>query len=328
METGNDVILSLKNFSAGFFKDGELLTAVDDVSFNLSRGKTLGIVGESGCGKSVTALSVMRLLPVPSGRYISGEILFRNMNLLSLSPIEMHEVRGNSISMIFQEPMTALNPVHKIGRQISEVYELHKNSLTENEKKDGIQELLKRTGISDPLRIIDQYPHQLSGGMRQRIMIAIALVCKPEILIADEPTTALDVTIQAQILDLIRGLQSDYGMSVIFITHDMGVIANLCDDVVVMYAGRIAEKSSVTELFNNPLHPYTRGLLDSIPRFEYPRKTKLRSIEGIVPAISDYPHGCRFRDRCSFAFSRCSEKNPGETIINPEHSVNCFRYGG
>lgn len=327
MEIRNDVILSLENFSAGFFKDGNTLTAVDSINFNLRQGQTLGIVGESGCGKSVTALSIMRLLPVPSGRYISGEIMFRGKNLLSLRPDEMRTIRGNSIAMIFQEPMTALNPVYKIGKQISEVFELHRNTLTKKEMENETLSILRKTGISDPARIMEQYPHQLSGGMRQRVMIAIALVCKPDILIADEPTTALDVTIQAQILDLIRKLQSDSGMSVIFITHDLGVIASLCDDVVVMYAGKIAEKASARELFSNPLHPYTKGLLDSIPRFDYPRKTKLKSIEGMVPSLSDYHGGCRFYNRCSLAFDPCPKKHPGDIIINPEHNVNCFRYG-
>ena len=327
MDSPKDVVLSLKNFSAGFFKDGKFSEAVDGVSFDLKKSQTLGIVGESGCGKSVTALSIMRLLPVPAGRYTGGEILFMGRNLLSLEPDKMRTIRGNSISMIFQEPMTALNPVYKTGKQISEVFELHRKDLSKLEMEDQTLSILKKTGISDPARIMNQYPHQLSGGMRQRVMIAIALVCKPDILIADEPTTALDVTIQAQILDLIRELQAESGMSVIFITHDLGVIAALCDDVVVMYAGRIAEKASVSELFSNPLHPYTVGLLDSIPRFEYPRKTRLKSIEGMVPSLADYPEGCRFHDRCSHAFAPCSGKHPCEIIINPEHKVNCFRYG-
>jgi oligopeptide/dipeptide ABC transporter ATP-binding protein len=328
MDSPEETVLSLDNFSAGFLKDGKIISAVDSVSFDVKHGRTLGIVGESGCGKSVTALSIMRLLPVPSGKYTGGEILFRGTDLLSLSPEEMRNIRGNSISMIFQEPMTALNPVYKIGRQISEVFELHRKDLSKQEIEDKTLTLLNRTGISDPRRIMDQYPHQLSGGMRQRVMIAIALVCGPEILIADEPTTALDVTIQAQILDLIKELQAASGMSVIFITHDLGVIAGLCDDVVVMYAGRVAEKASVRELFSNPLHPYTKGLLDSIPRFEYPRKTKLNSIEGMVPSLADYPAGCRFHNRCPQAFYPCQGKHPAETVINSSHKVNCYRYGG
>ena len=328
MDSGTEIILSVKDFSAGFIKDGELYTAVDRISFDLKKGETLGIVGESGCGKSVTALSIMKLLPVPSGKYIGGEINFRGKNLLTHSPEEMAVIRGNSIAMIFQEPMTALNPVKKIGKQIGEVFELHRKDLKKKEREKETLSLLEKVGISDPLQRMNEYPHQLSGGMRQRVMIAIALACKPDILIADEPTTALDVTIQAQILDLIKELQRESGMSVIFITHDLGVIAELCDDVVVMYAGRVAEKSPVKKLFSQPLHPYTSGLLDSIPKFEYKRKTRLKSIEGMVPSITDYPAGCRFRNRCTFAFEPCSEKHPGEIEIGENHKVNCFKYGG
>jgi len=328
MNSGSDIILKVRNFSAGFLKEGELYPAVDRISFDLKKGKTLGIVGESGCGKSVTALSIMRLLPVPSGKYISGEIMYRDKNLLTLAPEEMRLIRGNSIAMIFQEPMTALNPVKKIGKQISEVFELHRKELKKIEMERETLSLLEKVGIPDPFQRMNEYPHQLSGGMRQRVMIAIALACKPDILIADEPTTALDVTIQAQILDLIKELQRESGMSVIFITHDLGVIAQLCDDVVVMYAGRVAEKASADTLFAMPMHPYTAGLLDSIPKFEYKRKTRLKSIEGMVPSITDYPAGCRFRNRCTFAFEPCSERHPGEFEIEENHKVNCYKYGG
>ncbi len=328
MDSGTDIILKVKNFSAGFLKDGEVYSAVDGVSFDLKKGETLGIVGESGCGKSVTALSIMRLLPVPAGKYTGGEILFRDKNLLSLEPEEMRTIRGNSIAMIFQEPMTALNPVQKIGKQISEVFELHRKDLKKSERARETLSLLEKVGISDPLQRMNEYPHQLSGGMRQRVMIAIALACKPEILIADEPTTALDVTIQAQILDLIKELQRESGMAVIFITHDLGVISELCDNVVVMYAGRVAEKAPVARLFKSPMHPYTSGLLDSIPKFEYKRKTRLKSIEGMVPSISDYENGCRFKNRCTFAFEPCSAKHPDESVIEKDHRVNCYRYGG
>lgn len=328
MESGNDIILSVKNFSAGFLKDGNVYPAVDRISFDLKKGETLGIVGESGCGKSVTALSIMRLLPVPSGKYIEGEILFRDKNLLSMKPEEMRTIRGNSIAMIFQEPMTALNPVKKIGKQISEVFELHRKDLKRNAMERETLSLLEKVGIPDPRQRMNEYPHQLSGGMRQRIMIAIALTCKPDILIADEPTTALDVTIQAQILDLIKELQRESGMSVIFITHDLGVIAEICDDVVVMYAGRVAEKASVEKLFTGPAHPYTSGLLDSIPKFEYKRKTRLKSIEGMVPSITDYPEGCRFRNRCAYAFGPCPVKHPDESAIEKDHIVHCYKYGG
>ncbi len=328
MDSGTDIILKVKNFSAGFVKDGEVYSAVDKISFDLRKGETLGIVGESGCGKSVTALSIMKLLPVPSGKYIGGEILFRDKNILDLSPAEMRGIRGDSIAMIFQEPMTALNPVKKIGKQISEVFELHRKDLSRKEMENETLSLLRKVGISDPEQRMNEYPHQLSGGMRQRVMIAIALACKPSILIADEPTTALDVTIQAQILDLIKELQRESGMSVIFITHDLGVISQLCDNVIVMYAGRVAEKASVDELFKNTLHPYTSGLLDSIPKFEYKRKTRLKSIEGMVPSITDYPEGCRFRNRCTFAFEPCALKHPDEFEISENHRVNCYKYGG
>jgi len=328
MDSEPEIILSVNNFSAGFLKDGEVYSAVDKISFDLKKGETLGIVGESGCGKSVTALSIMKLLPVPTGKYIGGEIIFRGKNILAMTPEEMRTIRGNSIAMIFQEPMTALNPVKKIGKQISEVFELHRKDLKRSEMVAETLSLLEKAGISDPAQRINEYPHQLSGGMRQRVMIAIALACKPDILIADEPTTALDVTIQAQILDLIKDLQRESGMSVIFITHDLGVISELCDNVVVMYAGRVAEKAPVDKLFKNPMHPYTSGLLESIPKFEYKRKTRLKSIDGMVPSITDYPKGCRFRNRCTFAFEPCSVKHPDEFEVEKDHKVNCYKYGG
>lgn len=328
MNSGSETILKVRNFSAGFLKDGTIYPAVDKVSFDLLKGETLGIVGESGCGKSVTALSIMKLLPVPSGKYIEGEIFFQDTNILKLKPDEMRAIRGNRIAMIFQEPMTALNPVKKIGKQISEVFELHRRDLKRKEIEKETLSLLEKVGIPDPAQRMNEYPHQLSGGMRQRVMIAIALACKPDILIADEPTTALDVTIQAQILDLIRELQRESGMSVIFITHDLGVIAELCDNVVVMYAGRIAEKAPAERLFSSPKHPYTSGLLDSIPKFEYKRKTRLKSIEGLVPSITDYPEGCRFRNRCASAFEPCGSKHPVEFEIEKDHFVHCYKYGG
>ncbi len=328
MSSSDEIILSLKNFSAGFIREGAEYSAVDGISFDLKKGETLGIVGESGCGKSVTALSIMRLLPVPAGRYIGGEILFNGKDILNMGRDEIRSVRGNSIAMIFQEPMTALNPVKKIGRQIGEVFEIHRREMNRNTIEAETLSLLEKVGIPDPALRINEYPHQLSGGMRQRVMIAIALACSPDILIADEPTTALDVTIQAQILDLIREMQRESGMSVIFITHDLGVIAELCDNVIVMYAGRVAEKAPVQRLFENPAHPYTSGLIESIPKFEYSRKTRLKSIEGMVPSISDYPAGCRFRDRCRYAFDPCAVKHPSEFEIEAGHRVNCFRYGG
>lgn len=326
MSEKNDIILSVRNFSAGFEREGIILRAVDDISFDLTRGETLGVVGESGCGKSVTALSIMRLLPVPSGKYLGGQILFDNRDLLSLSADEMYSIRGNRIAMIFQEPMTALNPVKKIGKQISEVFEIHRSSMSRSEIYKESVELLDRVGISEPAQRMNEYPHQLSGGMRQRVMIAMALACRPDILIADEPTTALDVTIQAQILELIGNLQKEYGMSVIFITHDLGVIANLSDNVVVMYAGKVAEKGGVRDIFRTPSHPYTRGLLGSIPRFSHQRKSRLKSIEGMVPSISEYPEGCRFRERCEYAFEPCRISHPDGHVISSGHIVNCHKF--
>jgi len=328
MTISEEIILSVKDFSAGFERDGEILRAVDNISFDLRKGETLGIVGESGCGKSVTALSIMRLLPVPAGRYLGGSIIFDNRDILALPVEDIYSIRGNRISMIFQEPMTALNPVKKTGKQISEVFEIHRPSMNNADIYRETVSMLEKVGISEPEQRMNEYPHQLSGGMRQRVMIAMALACRPDILIADEPTTALDVTIQAQIIDLISGLQKEYGMSVIFITHDLGVIANLSDNVAVMYAGRFAEKGSAPDIFRNPSHPYTQGLLDSIPRFTHERKSRLKSIEGMVPSISEYPQGCRFRNRCAWAFEPCDTSHPEEYYISEGHTVNCYKYRG
>ena len=322
-----EIILSIESFSAGFRRKTEVLRAIDNISFSLHRGETLGIVGESGCGKSVTALSIMRLLPVPAGEYLSGRILYKGTDILQMNKKELSEIRGSRIAMIFQEPMTALNPVQTAGKQLAEVFHLHKKGMTKNEIYNESVQLLKRVGIPEPEQRLNEYPHQLSGGMRQRVMIAMALACSPDILIADEPTTALDVTIQAQILDLIKSLQAETGMSVIFITHDLGVIAGLCDNVIVMYAGRIAESGSVDSIFNSPLHPYTRGLLDSLPKFEYKRKSRLQSIEGMVPSLADYPEGCRFQNRCRFVFSRCYEKHPEAVYNGDNHIVYCYKSG-
>lgn len=322
-----ETILDIENFSAGFRSGNEVLSAVDNISFNLHKGETLGIVGESGCGKSVTALSIMKLLPVPSGEYLSGRILYNGRDILRMGRKELSDIRGSRIAMIFQEPMTALNPVHSTGKQLAEVFHLHKKHMTRAEIYQESLQLLHRVGIPEPEQRLKEYPHQLSGGMRQRVMIAMALACSPDILIADEPTTALDVTIQAQILDLIKKLQAETGMSVIFITHDLGVIASLCDNVIVMYAGRIAEAGSVESIFKNPMHPYTRGLLDSIPKFEYQRKSRLRSIKGMVPSISDYPRGCRFQNRCSLVIDRCYEKHPEAVNYDNNHQVYCYRSG-
>ncbi len=322
-----DIILEVKNLVSAFQTEQGLLRAVDGVSFILKKNSTLGIVGESGCGKTVTALSIMRLLPKPSGQYLNGHILFKDKDILKLSPDELHNIRGNNISMIFQEPMTALNPVHTIGKQMAETFNLHNPGMSRNDVLNNSIELLKKVGIADPEKKINEYPHQLSGGMRQRVMIAMALSLKPAILIADEPTTALDVTIQAQILELIGELQKESGMSMIFITHNLGVIAQLSDDVAVMYAGRIVERAPVAKLFFEPAHPYTKGLFASIPQLDTVHKSRLSTIEGIVPAINEYPEGCRFQNRCPEVFEKCINEYPGEVFVSDEHYASCFRLG-
>lgn len=324
MNKNNDIILNINDLTTSFNTEAGKINAVEDVSFSLKKGKTLGLVGESGCGKSVTALSILRLLPKPIGNIEKGEIIYKNKNLIELTPDEMHKIRGAHISMIFQEPMTALNPVHKIGKQLEEIFLLHFNDLTNDEIKDRSIELIKKVGIPDPEKRINEYPHQLSGGMRQRVMIAIALACKPDILIADEPTTALDVTIQAQILELIKNLQEETGMSILFITHDLGVIAEVCDDVVVMYAGKLAEVASSKDLFNNPKHPYTQGLLSSIPRLDDKRKIKLNVIKGMVPSLYEISNGCRFQNRCPYAFELCKKTPPPMYYINKDHYASCY----
>ncbi len=290
-------LLEVKNLRVGFQTDHGLLTAVDDVDFSVEEGKTLGIVGESGCGKSVTAMSIMRLLPQPAGKILGGEILYQGRDLTKIPLEEMRKVRGNEIAMIFQEPMTALNPVHRVGRQIIENLTLHQKLSASDAVKRAV-ELMKWVGIPAPDQRINEYPHQLSGGMRQRVMIAMALSCNPRVLIADEPSTALDVTVQAQILDLLKRLQRDTGMAVILITHDLGVVAETCDDVAVMYAGRVAERGPVESIFKQPLHPYTRGLMNCLPRLDHPAKSPLPAIAGMVPSLQEMPVGCRFASRC------------------------------
>jgi len=312
-----EYLLEVENLVTAFDTDAGQVTAVDGVSFGVRKGKTLGIVGESGCGKSVTALSIIRLLPQPMGKIIGGRILFQGKDLAHLSDEEMHKVRGGSIGMIFQEPLTALNPVHRIGKQLSEVILLHEDISKKGAWERSI-ELLKKVGIPSPEIRITEYPHQLSGGMRQRVVIAIALACNPSLIIADEPTTALDVTIQAQILELLKQLQKDLGISVIMITHDLGVIAETCDDVVVMYAGRVAEKASVDHIFNNPQHLYTRGLLESIPRLDSPRKQKLNTIEGYVPGLMELPVGARFASRSPHPKAKDYIKSEAYQTIRPE----------
>lgn len=318
-------LLSVRQLAVGFETDDGLLRAVDNVSFEIAPGRTLGLVGESGCGKSVTALSLMRLLPQPAGKILGGEILFEGRNLLTLPLTEMHRIRGARIGMVFQEPMTALNPVHTIGRQLSEVYRTHED-ISKAEAWRRSVAMLARVGLPSPELRATEYPHHLSGGMRQRVVIAMALACHPRLLIADEPTTALDVTIQAQILDLIKDLQRELGMAVLLITHDLGVIAETCDDVAVMYAGRIAEQAPVAELFARPRHPYTRGLLASIPRLSTLRKTRLPTIEGIVPSLRDLPPGCRFQNRCPYRQDRCAASAPALEPVSPGHAAACFRW--
>lgn len=323
-----DTILEVRDLVTAFDTDAGRVTAVDQVSFSARKGKTLGIVGESGCGKSVTAFSIMRLLPQPMGKILGGEIVFDGTDLVSLPSEEMRKVRGDRIGMVFQEPMSALNPVQRIGKQLTEVYRLHRPDMEPGEMWQAGIEMLRKVGIPSPEIRMGEYPHQLSGGMRQRVVIAIALALKPKLIIADEPTTALDVTIQAQILDLMKSLQEEMGMSIIMITHDLGVIAETCDDVVVMYAGRVAEKGTVEQIFHNPQHLYTKGLLSSIPRLEYERKSTLPTIPGLVPSLREMPVGARFAPRSPhpkveeyMASEEYKTVRPGLIEIEPGHWV-------
>lgn len=318
----SDVLLDVKNLTTSFFTDDGVATAVDDVSFHINRGETLAMVGESGCGKSVTSLSILRLIPSPPGKIVSGQIIFNGEDILAKSTEEMRTIRGNSISMIFQEPMTSLNPVFTCGEQIAEAVELHQK-VSHKEAMERAIEMLRLVGIPNPERRVHEYPHQLSGGMRQRVMIAMALSCNPKLLIADEPTTALDVTIQAQILDLMRRLKKEFGMSILLITHDLGVVAEMAERVVVMYAGVIVEEAAVTDLFESPLHPYTHGLLESIPRLDAERK-RLHVIEGTVPNLLKLPPGCRFAPRCPHAHERCRVAQPPLVPVGPNRSVACW----
>jgi oligopeptide/dipeptide ABC transporter ATP-binding protein len=321
-------VLAVDNLSTWFDTEQGALKAVDEVSFQLDAGDTLGIVGESGCGKTVLSLSIMRLVPTPPGRYVSGRIKLSGVDLLSLSEKEMRKVRGKAISMIFQEPMTSLNPVFRIGAQISETIRLHQGcNRTESHHK--AIEMLRLVGIELPEKRIKDYPHQLSGGMRQRVMIAMALACHPQLMLADEPTTALDVTIQAQILALINALKRDMGTSVILITHDLGVIAENAQQVAIMYAGKFVEYADVKDLFSHPLHPYTEGLLHSIPRIEgyYSRNKRLPIIPGVVPDLSRLPQGCRFHERCPDVMPICRDEEPA--LIGqgfPIRYVRCWKY--
>jgi peptide/nickel transport system ATP-binding protein len=318
-------LLEVDSLITEFDTDEGRVRAVDSISFSVEAGQTVGIVGESGCGKSVTALSIMRLLPQPMGQIAGGELRFQGRDLVNLPLPEMQKIRGNEIGMVFQEPMTALNPVHTIGKQLTEVILLHRDVRADQAIRDGV-EMLARVGIPAPDIRMGEYPHQLSGGMRQRVVIAMALACEPKLLIADEPTTALDVTIQAQILELIKQLQADMGMAVILITHDLGVIAETSNDVVVMYAGRVAEQGSVFDIFDRPSHPYTRGLLASIPRLDTEPKSRLSIIEGMVPGLLDLPQGCRFQNRCPHAQAVCETAAPQIESIAEQHYVACSRW--
>lgn len=317
-------LLTIEDLKIYFHILAGTVRAVDGVSFHIDQGETLGVVGESGCGKSVTAMAVLQLIPMPPGELVGGRTEFEGMDLLCLNSDRIRQVRGNRISMIFQEPMTSLNPVFQIGDQISEVLRLHEG-LSRKEAWNRSIEMLKLVGIPSPERRVTEYPHQLSGGMRQRAMIAMALACSPKLMIADEPTTALDVTIQAQILELINRLQKEKGMSVILITHNLGVIAETARKVAVMYAGRIVEYTEVRPLFASPKHPYTQGLLQSIPRLDehHGRKQRLEAIPGLVPSLLDLPPGCKFSNRCKYVFDRCEEE-PQLIEGDRGHFVRCW----
>jgi oligopeptide/dipeptide ABC transporter ATP-binding protein len=320
-------VLEVKGLQTVFFTASGLFRAVDDVSFQVKRGETLAIVGESGCGKSVSALSIMRLVPDPPGRIVGGEVLLEGTDLLALDEAKMREIRGNRISMIFQEPMTSLNPVIRIGDQISEAVRLHRD-MSAKEAWDKAVEMLRLVRIPEPARRAQEYPHQLSGGMRQRAMIAMALACRPALLIADEPTTALDVTIQAQILALMLELQRELGMGLILITHDLGVVAQTAQRVIVMYAGKKVEEADVDSLFANPLHPYTRGLMASIPAVptgQAKASERLAEIPGTVPALTRLPQGCAFAPRCPLAVDRCRQEYPALQDFGGNHLAACWR---
>jgi len=319
-------LIEIKGLKTEFTIEGVPRRIIDDISFEIYRGEVLGVVGESGSGKSVTAKSILRLIPSPPGKITGGEILFDGKDILQMDMDNLMKIRGNAISMIFQEPMSSLNPVFTCGDQIKEGVRLHQNMDNKAARQKAI-ELLKMVGIPMPEQRIDSYPHELSGGMRQRIMIAMALSCSPQLLIADEPTTALDPTIQAQILDLIRKVQKEIGMSVMYITHDLGVVAETCDRVMVMYAGQIVEKADVAELFTKPGHPYTQGLLKAIPRLNTKRE-RLYVIKGMVPHFADMPVGCSFHPRCPYADARCVEQKPTLFAIKEGHMAACWKIQG
>ncbi len=322
-KNGRKPILEVENLETRFKTSDGMVYAVNGVSFDLLEGESLGVVGESGCGKSVTMMSLLQLIPTPPGEIANGRAMFHNKDLLKLKPDEIRDIRGSQIGMIFQDPMTSLNPVLTIGKQVSEPLMLHLK-MNRTEALERVVELLKLVGIPEAEKRLTQYPHQFSGGMRQRVMIAMALACNPQILIADEPTTALDVTIQAQIIDLVKRLREELGMSVIWITHDLGVVAGLAERVLVMYAGYIIEQAAVKELYANPSHPYTRGLLGSLPRMDADsEKYRLTDIPGLPPVLIEKPKGCPFSPRCPYVFDRCNE-NPPLVDIGVHHKAACW----
>ncbi|MDA0253591.1 MAG: ABC transporter ATP-binding protein [Planctomycetota bacterium] len=318
-----EAVLTIRDLRTFFQTDGHVVKAVDGVSFSVRRGETLGVVGESGSGKSVACLSALRLVPSPPAFHPSGEIRFQGRDLLRLPEPEIEALRGNRLAMIFQDPMTSLNPYLRVARQLTEVLEVHQGATPAAARREAIA-MLERVGIPDAGRRIDQYPHQFSGGMRQRVMIAMALLCQPEVLLADEPTTALDVTVQAQILELIAELQASLGTAVVLVTHDLGVVAGTADRVVVMYAGRIVEEGPTGELFANPQHPYTRGLLASMPRIDTPPTGHLEAIAGLPPDLGHLPTGCAFHPRCPLASDRCRHEEPPVVAISATHRAACF----
>jgi peptide/nickel transport system ATP-binding protein/oligopeptide transport system ATP-binding protein len=323
-----DEILAVRGLRTHFETERGVVRAVDGVDLKVAAGQAVGVVGESGCGKTVLALSIMRLVPDPPGRIVGGSVLLAGRDLLALSPDEMRKVRGREISMIFQEPMTSLNPVFRVGEQIAEVIRLHQG-MDRPGALDRSVEMLRMVGIPSPERRVRDYPHQMSGGMRQRVMIAIALACRPRVMLADEPTTALDVTIQAQMLDLIGALRQETGAAVVLITHDLGVVSEAAATVAVMYAGQVVEQGPVREIFSSPLHPYTRGLMKSVPRMDGPagRGCYLDAIPGTVPPLYSLPAGCRFGDRCADVFARCRELEPSLVEIAPGHDCRCWLQG-
>ena len=321
-----ETVLQVKNLKTYFYTEEGMVPAVDGLDFELGKGETLAIVGESGCGKSVTSLSVLRIVPTPPGKILDGEILYKGEDLLKKSEREMRAIRGNEISMIFQEPMTSLNPVFTIGKQITDILRMHQG-MNKKQAYEKAVEMLAKVRIPSPEKVVNDYPHQLSGGMRQRVMIAMALACNPGILIADEPTTALDVTIQAQIMHLLCDLKKDRDTSIILITHDLGVVAQIAENVMVMYAGQAVEYADVKSIFKEPLHPYTKGLLKSLPVLGE-EKDELYSIKGNIPSPKDYPQGCRFSPRCDQACEKCRKEPPPLTVLPDGRKVRCWNYVG